>query len=775
MEKGNYSISYKVRDFFGNYADTDTRVIYNVKDTVAPTVKVVEPYTVEGVDTTTDDFKDARKDASYLIPSIAGLNGIYSLNTASTDGVVFPAIYAEDNYSKLGNLTLQRSVIRKTNGNTEIIDGGKNYYENVTWKFTYADTYTVQYKATDEAGNTRIATYEIKIVDTGVDSLFGANGDEPNGDKTAPTISFTGVLPTSTKAGDTISFTKPTAIDYIKDSTSISDTRLNVVTYYFAGNTIPMNAGKVDYSKLTVVNEDEDNTNNLSFVVPKTITDSYVSVYTEVSDDYGNLASVTKSIKLLSITDTIAPVTTSGTSIESELKQGGTITLPDIVVSDANASALVVNVEIKDKNNNSISWQGLNTTYASDKITLSGINFVAIQSGDYTISVVAKDLGNNYSVYGYKFTVAKTTKPNIELGQYSVTAELGDEINISDFKVMDEGTEVDKTDASLTYNVAISGGRYSPISNDTFIPLEAGTYTITYTASVSGISAESKAYTVTVKDTKSPVITIVGSEPTLQYDLDTESPKPITIPHFEATDAKGTAYDSLMDNTVTTKVTVVSNVSGASSDPLALTETTDGYQFTPSTKSGKYTVTYSATDAAGNTATKTFTLSVGDVVAPVINLNKNASDETSNEPGDKKINETLTLDLNNIAIDDNDDGPISALKADGKLIIKLVGPDNKSVENTSSDGYSYKLTQAGTYTLTYKVTDEAGNTATATRTFTVTADTIAQGIDSETGKVIGIVLSLAVLAGVIVYFLVSSKKDKKNAPKEKKEDKKASK
>ena len=97
---------------------------------------------------------------------------------------------------------------------------------------------------------------------------------------------------------------------------------------------------------------------------------------------------------------------------------------------------------------------------------------------------------------------------------------------------------------------------------------------------------------------------------------------------------------------------------------------------------GDYTLTYTATDAAGNTATATRTVRVVDTIPPVITLNGAA--EVTLRYGNG-FTETVTAT-------DNVDGEVP-VTIDGSV-----------------------RTDPGDYTLTYTATDAFGNTATATRT-----------------------------------------------------------
>ncbi|MDG2145083.1 MAG: DUF5011 domain-containing protein, partial [Porticoccaceae bacterium] len=107
---------------------------------------------------------------------------------------------------------------------------------------------------------------------------------------------------------------------------------------------------------------------------------------------------------------------------------------------------------------------------------------------------------------------------------------------------------------------------------------------------------------------------------------------------------------------------------------------------------GTYTITYSATDQAGNSSTATRTVQVQDTISPVITLNGEAS--ITIEQG------TVYSDLGATATD----------SVDGTLDVSVSG----TVE-----------AEVGEYTLTYTATDVGGNSASVDRTVTV--------IEADTG------------------------------------------
>ncbi|VVB54874.1 Uncharacterised protein [uncultured archaeon] len=130
---------------------------------------------------------------------------------------------------------------------------------------------------------------------------------------------------------------------------------------------------------------------------------------------------------------------------------------------------------------------------------------------------------------------------------------------------------------------------------------------------------------------------------------------------------------------------------------------------------GSYTVTYSATDAAGNKATAVRTVKVvaaaTDTTAPVITI-------TGANPASVTVGGTYV-----------DAGATAKDAVDGVVAVTAVSTVDTSV--------------VGSYTVTYSATDAAGNKATAVRTVNVVAApspnenaTITFVVTDKTGKLI---------------------------------------
>ena len=162
-----------------------------------------------------------------------------------------------------------------------------------------------------------------------------------------------------------------------------------------------------------------------------------------------------------------------------------------------------------------------------------------------------------------------------------------------------------------------------------------------------------------VADTTPPIITMVGAE--------------------EINHEQGTAYDD-------------QGASASDSVDGAVSVSTSGEV---GTTAGVYTITYSASDSAGNTATATRTITVTDTQPPVITLTGDS--EVSHVQGTNYI----------------DAGASASDAVDGDVEVLVSGDVGEEV---------------GEYTLTFTATDAADNSATKTRVVTVVSPDTPQAI-----------------------------------------------
>ena len=197
-----------------------------------------------------------------------------------------------------------------------------------------------------------------------------------------------------------------------------------------------------------------------------------------------------------------------------------------------------------------------------------------------------------------------------------------------------------------------------PYAVDTASP---GAYTLTYSATdAAGNVAAPVTRSVIVRDVVAPVIALIGADP-LIVSLNSVFVDP--------------------GANVTDDVDVARVIAGAGSVDTSILGAT-------------YTLTYSATDAAGNVATPvTRSVIVNDLVAPVIAL-------IGANPVNLNVGDVFTDDGANVTDD-----------VDAARVISGVGPVNAA--------------SPGTYTLTYSATDAAGNVATPVTRSVIVSDVVA--------------------------------------------------
>ncbi|MBW6535666.1 MAG: HYR domain-containing protein, partial [Mariniphaga sp.] len=188
-----------------------------------------------------------------------------------------------------------------------------------------------------------------------------------------------------------------------------------------------------------------------------------------------------------------------------------------------------------------------------------------------------------------------------------------------------------------------------------------GTTTITYTATDAYGNTAEASFTVTVNDTQAPVIS-------------------------------GMPEDIVVDNNEGECGAVVTWQAPTAEDNCSVESFTNDIPENDFFPVGTTTITYMATDASGNTAEASFTVTVNDTQSPVI----------SGMPEDIVVN--------------NNEGECGA-------VVTWVAPtaeDNCSVESFTNDIPENDFFPVGTTNVTYTAVDAAGNTVSETFTITVT-------------------------------------------------------
>lgn len=787
--EGTYKITYKIADFYNvSQNKVNKTLIYSVndvKDNTAPTTYAVADYTDYinlNADNKFESLKDGYeyKDVSYQIPS----------KVATNTEVYFPAIYATDNYSSYEDMfsTFARVVVPEKGSNTtlntcykEVNDEWKTVnveaYETASYKFTEAGTYTIRYEATDKANKRNYTGTTFTIV---VEDGFS--------DTVAPKVTLSGV-PASARVGETITVNKAEVVDYKTDTpteTEIVDKNVETHYYYYTTDysekdlVSAFKLGNLEGFNEIVENEDGE----LKFDAPDSASVNIVCV---AYDDSKNIGVAFQKINIVNVNDDAIPTnnTTDEDYVKSlkgetpykdeltnKLDQDNIIYLPDYAFSDGdNTKYLSSKIKVLDKDNKEVSVIGAQYTFSSDKLTISNARFVATKSGEYTIIYTVSDLGGNYLVKSYMVKINDTKAPVIDIEGKLSTVEVGETVKLPTFKVDDE-SEI--TSQGIRF-IGDNNPSFSYIEGTSeFIAYETGIFTYEYYAEdKNGNKTISGPYTIEAKDTQKPVITLdydLNSRRTfpLEKDVD-DSIKPIYLPNF-------TAEDVL--NGIKEKKVVVKYPSGKELT-VPLDEIEGKLKFTP-TVDGIYTVVYSATDNANNTTEETYTLKIGDNTAPSIKI----ENESANAPTEMKVNSSnLELSLDDIKVSDNGETKkaselVSEYTNNGykMFTVTVTGPDGSTISRVDDSGseYEYKLTQTGKYTITYTARDKAGNEKIVKKTVEVYADENKSVITTETWSIVLIVLSLAILAGVVIYFVKTrdKKPSKKDVVKLTKDDKK---
>lgn len=790
LNKGSYIVTYKAKiNVFDKESATHTFTITVPQtDNSSPTVMAVKGYTVneddvitaiDGTDVTydadstvfekTQHVNELFEDYSYSIPSKVQL-------VSGSATVTLPAIYAIDNYDGYEGLTFYRTIsgpvyvssLVKTPASGETPAVYYKAYEEANYTFTTTGTYTITYYAKDADGNQSTSkTYSLVVVDSLTESEAKVRFN-------IDTVCI--------KNTDTVTFNAPTATD-------VNDERLDIRTY------ISSTSGTAD---LIEIDKEYLKDGVYSF----TLSDIFTTVPTGTfyltaiaRNDYsGNTIPSGSGFKQVAIeirdaNDSVAPTFDGGTffaslktktnidadengTIDADeiiVKANGTVDqgndlvyLPDATFTDAdkylNISVKIINpttgeVESFWVDDNTALPTIVRTGTSNYTYTISGGAFKVSSAGLYKIVYQAEDVGGNITAKVYELLVNDKTSPTIIVANssaYDTNIEVGTLFTVPTVQLMKNGSVVDGT-TSWTITKVSEGGAYELAYGQGFTPTKPGTYKVTYygedefeNIALGGDRAE---FTVVAVDTTNPEIHLLSSLQSTIYEWDSENEKVVvTIPMAYADD---TNYSGELEVTYT-----VTNPNG---DKVELNDTPDyiNKTFSFDAKSqGVYTIKYYTIDANGLEASTSLTVDVGDCEAPEISWGEN-------------IPETVSLDATwslptDVTFTDN----ITA-SDDITATITLTGPSGIVTKVNSENKWNFN--EVGSYKLKIVLKDEAGKSATYTKTITVEEDVNDDNVVTPIVGTILIVACVLVLAGVVLYFVLSAnKKNKKVKPRNKK-------
>ena len=276
-------------------------------------------------------------------------------------------------------------------------------------------------------------------------------------------------------------------------------------------------------------------------------------------------------------------------------------------------------------------------------VTTGSVNESVLDT--YEITYTATDASGNSATATRTVFVTDTTGPTVTVvGDNPVTVELGD--TYTDAGVLLEDLDPRAITLDTTNEV------------DVFAP---GEYTVTYTATDSSGNATTATRTVNVVDTTAPTITILG-DAVMNHELG------------DTYNDAGVLLEDLDPRTVTLVTT------GSVNESVLDT----------------YEITYTATDASGNSATATRTVFVTDTTGPTVTVV--GGEVTYHELG-------YAYEDAGVLLEDLDPRTITLVTSYGAT---------GEVDGGTLD----------TYEITYTATDSSGNATTVTRVVFVT-DTLA--------------------------------------------------
>ncbi|MDD3862654.1 MAG: hypothetical protein PHV79_02250, partial [Clostridia bacterium] len=327
------------------------------------------------------------------------------------------------------------------------------------------------------------------------------------------------------------------------------------------------------------------------------------------------------------------------------------------------------------------------------------------------------------------------------------------------------------------YRGEITGpANYRLVSDIFFTPGIIGTYSIQYIADVMDISGgepgilfktvTSKIYTIDVKDTTGPVFQDFERIESYFADLNATGVDYCTEINLIE---EGLLPESL-SNDVNMKNSYITISSSSTVSKTIYLNETDKLESCKFNGNDTFTLTYTLIDEKGNKTEKSVALDVGDVKPPVLDIDDDLFKD------EYKIDDVISVDLSKISAVDDVDGEILTYDEEtGQYSIKDGATMKVVIRNTTTGEelkndldekdlkFQFTIATAGEYTVSIQISDTSNKVAINDDfAFTVAEDSN-KGMTAE--EILGTVLvivSLVLLGGVIVYFIVSKKKlDKK--------------
>ena len=305
---------------------------------------------------------------------------------------------------------------------------------------------------------------------------------------------------------------------------------------------------------------------------------------------------------------------------------------------------------------------------------------------------------------------------NLKLDETEMNAELYEPFTIPTPDVTLNGV----ADSFEGGTITVTGPDSQTVTYDQdalqFTPDQKGEYRIAYTLTKQGATSTA-TLVLTAADTTVPQITI-NSGVVNDYAWKSDLSVTFGTEDVTATDASGKA-----DVTVS----AVDSANRTVTSPLSAI--------------GRYTITYTATDANGLTSKISRTITISDQTDPVISESFEFAEKIT-------LGEEITLP-SVTATDDITQNLTVSLK---------ITLDGQEVAYT---GTAFKPEQAGTYTFEWTVSDAAGNSDKVTKTLVV-SEKPDNNSNTWIWIVVGVVAAVVVIGAVVAVVVVKKKKNNNN-------------
>nr|WP_231701325.1 Ig-like domain-containing protein [Alteromonas stellipolaris] len=629
---------------------------------------------------------------TQTITATVGTGGIFSVdvNTPLTDGAYTVTASATDGDGNTTAVTDNGGTIDTTAPTLTLENLGSTGDTTPTLSGTtdLPEGNTVTLVVTDSAGNTQT-----------INALVDANG------------SFSVDVPNALDDGDftvTASATDSAGNTANANTTGNVDSEAPLLTLDTQGATsdvTPTITGTSDVAPGTLVTITvvDANGNSQSFQaavqgdgtfsadVPSALAEGDFTVTATVSDAQGKTATANETNGSI---DTQAPIVTvnpldSGNdttpiiSGDTDLPEGAVVV---ITVTDSNGDTQTINALVDADGN-----------FATEVLS-------PLPEGDYNVEVTATDDAGNSTTVSEDGGNIDTTAPVLTLNPQGTGND--ETPNISGSTDLAPGSTVtlsvtDSAGNTQTFDAIVDAN--GDFSADVPNAIPDGSYTVTASASDDAGNTTTTSDTGTL-DTSAPAltldaqVTVSDTTPTISGTTDLPAGSTVTL---SVTDSAG--------NTQTFAALVDASGNFSADVPAPLAE-------------GDYSVTATATDSNGNSASVTDNNGIVDTVAPVISLDalgsNNDTTPTISGTTDLAAGETVTVSITDNA--GNIQTVTATVDANGNFTVDVPAA---LVE--------------GDYTITATATDDAGNSASANATGTIdtTAPTLTldpQGLGNDT-------------------------------------------